>query len=802
MAARADDAPYARLNQAKQHWDMIDRYCVKCHNVEDWAGKIAFDSMLADDVPKDAETWERAVRRLRGGLMPPPGEPRPDNARVANFVDWLEGYLDHSASKHVAPGRVALHRLNRREYANAVKYLLDLDIDAAALLPQDDVSDGFDNIANVLQVSPSFLDSFLAAARTVAVQAVGNPNARPVGAPYVNTQGGKQHFHVHGLPLGTRGGMAVDHLFPADGEYELNISDIARALWVEGMEFDNTLIATLDGVKFFSFKIGGDEQQKSIDQNGDPAVDAINKHLKKIRFQAKAGRHQVAVTFIARSFAESDARLQPLLPGGGEERVPKVNSIEILGPLNVTGMSSTASRERIFTCYPKTAAEESPCARQIIRTIAYRAYRGSLTDAELANLMQTYRATREERKQSFDEGVRAALTRILASPNFLYRTEPAPADAAPGATYRLTDLQLASRLAFFLWSNLPDDELLDVAAQGKLRDAAVLKRQVRRMLADPKAQTLANDFAFQWLGLAKLADIEPDPNVFPYASDQRDVAGDLRDDFRRELALFIDSVFRENRSVAEMLTGKHTFVNERLALHYDIRNVKGDAFRRVELADSTRWGLLGKAGLLMATSYPNRTAPVLRGAWILENIMGTPPAAPPPVAALKENVVGQKPRTMREMLAAHSTNKTCYSCHAVMDPLGFALENFDAVGKWRLKDRTTEIPVDTHGELPDGTPVNGPNGLRQALMSRPEQFIRTLTQKLMTYGVGRSMEMHDMPTVRAIVKQAARDNYTFESLALGIVQSPQFQMQQAPSSQLSAQETAPNDATLASQRQP
>ena len=781
-AHAADNAAaYPRLDQAKQHWGMLDRFCVECHNVEDWAGKIAFDTVAVNDVPKEPEMWEKVVRKLRGGLMPPPGEPRPNNASLDGFVDWMEGYLDFTASGHLEPGHVALHRLNRREYANAVKYLLDLDIDAVALLPQDDVSDGFDNNAKVLQVSPSFLDSFIAAARVVAVQAVGNPNARAVGTPYINDHGGKQHFHVEGLPLGTRGGMVVTHNFPADGEYELNINDMARALWVEGMEFDNTLIATLDGVKFFSTHIGGEQDQKAIDQKGDPSVDAINKRLKNIRFRAKAGEHQVAVTFLARSFAESDARLEPLLPGGGEERLPKVNAIEIRGPYDASGVGQTASRKRIFTCYPKNESDEPPCAQQIIRTIAYRAYRGTLTDEEQAVLMNTYNVARHDRKQTFDNSIRAALTRILASPNFLYRAEPPPADATPGSSYRLTDLQLASRLSFFLWSNLPDDELLDMATRGKLHDEAILEQQVRRMLADPRAQTLANDFAFQWLGMSKLAEIEPDPTIFPYAANHRDLEGDLREDFRRELALFVDNVFRENRNVLELLNGKQTFLNERLALHYDVNDIRGNAFRRVELADPARWGLLGKGAVLMVSSYPNRTAPVLRGAWILDNLIGTPPTPPPPnVEALKENVLGQKPRTVREMMEIHRTNKSCHACHGVLDPLGLALENFDGVGKWRAKDRLTGTPIDASGVLPDGTAVNGPNDLRQALLSHPAQFVQTLTQKLMTYGIGRNMEYRDMPTVRAIVHEAAKHDYKFEPLVMNIVTSAPFQMQQVP----------------------
>jgi hypothetical protein len=759
------------------HWEVVDKYCVSCHNATDWAGSIALDTVDRDDVAGEAETWEKVIKRMRGRLMPPPGEPRPETQKLDAFVGWMEGRID--AAAHSNPGHVQLHRLNRREYANAVQYLLGIKVDAASLLPQDDLSDGFDNVANVLQVSPSFLDQYLAAARTVAVQAVGNPQARVVGTPYSNREAGPQHFHIEGLPLGTRGGMAIDHVFPADGEYELNINDMARALWVEGMEFENTLVALLDGRIFYEVKLGGDADQKMIDQKGDPPVDAINRRLKNIRFQATAGQHRVAVTFRGRSFAESDARLASLVPGGGEERVLKVQSVEIRGPFKTDGLSDSPSRRRIFSCYPKSAADEEPCAREIMDTLARRAFRRPLTDADRGALLQSYVAARKDR--TFDEGIRGAITRVLSSPEFLYRAEPAPADAKAGSSHRLTDLELASRLSFFLWSNLPDDELLEVAARGELGQDAVLEQQVRRMLQDPRSESLARSFAFQWLGMSKLADIEPDPAVFPYAANHRDIDGDLRGEFREELALFVDSVFRENHSVVDLLTADWTFLNERLAVHYGIGNVKGDLFRRVPLAHTVRHGLLGKGGVLMVTSYPNRTSPVLRGAWILENISGTPPTPPPPnVEALKEQPVGAKPLTLREQMAQHSQVKSCHSCHGIMDPLGLALEKFDGTGKFRERDRLAETVIDASGDLPDGTRVDGPDDLRRALAARPDQFVQTLTQKLMIYGIGRGMEHHDMPTVRKIVREAARDDYRFVTLVTHIVKSDPFRMKQLP----------------------
>jgi hypothetical protein len=765
--------------EESSHWAMVNKYCVECHNATDWAGSLALDTLEHSEtaIPREAETWEKVIRRLRGRLMPPPGEPRPPVADIDAFVHWMEGNIDAAAAQQQESGHVPLHRLNRREYTNAVRYLFDLDFDPTTLLPQDDLSDGFDNVAKVLQVSPTFLDQYLAAARTVAVQAVGNPVARPVGTPYSNPFGGPQHFHVEGLPLGTRGGFAVDHIFPVDGEYELNINDMARALWVEGMEFENTLVCLVDGVLIHEVKIGGDADQKAIDQKGDPPVDAINKRLKNIRFQARAGQHRVVVTFRARTLAESDARLASLVPGGGEERVLKVNSFEIRGPFRIDGVSNSPSRNRVFSCYPASAAEEGACARQIIQTVTRRAYRRPLTEADVAGVMQAYSSGRSGR--TFDDGIRAALTRILASPDFLYRPEPVPAGKRPGEVFRLDDLQLASRLSFFLWSSLPDDELLEVAAAGKLGEDEVLDQQLRRMLADPRAQSLARDFAFQWLGMGKLADIEPDPTIFPYAANHRDINGDLREDFREEIRLFVDSVFRGNRKVTDLMDADYSFLNERLAVHYGIRDVKGGNFRKVQLPDPVRFGLLGKAGVLMVSSYPNRTAPVLRGAWILDNVTGTPPTPPPPnVESLKETPPGGRILSMREQMAAHARQKSCFACHGVMDPMGLSLENFDGVGRWRDKDRLAETVIDASGVLPDGSQVNGPVDLRNALLKDPTQFVQTLTTKLMIYATGRPMEWSDMPVIRGIVRDAAKDDYRFATLLSAIVKSPPFRMQQ------------------------
>ena len=723
------------------------------------------------------------MRKLRGRLMPPPGKPQPDAATIRSFVGWMEGTLDAAAASHPDPGRVALHRLNRKEYSNAVWDLLHVSVDPNTILPQDDRSDGFDNVANVLQVSPSFLDQYLSAARGIAVDAVGEIPEHPSGVQYVVKSPTTQSFHIDGLPLGTRGGMVVTHEFPADGDYELNIGNLAVALWVYNMEFKNTLIATLDGKRFWQGDIGGEEDMKSIDQKQDTAVDAINARLKGIRFKATAGPHKVAVTFLHRTFAESDDRLYQQIPGGGQDRILRLGNFEVKGPFSPTGISETPSRNKIFVCHPAGPADEEGCAEKIITSLAREAFRRPVTEGDMKLLMRFYRDGRKEK--DFDTGIREVVTAVLASPFFLYRAERTPAElvatsssgseaAAPSA-YRISDLELASRLSFFLWSTVPDDELLNLATRNTLHDPQVLAAQVHRMLADSKSITLSTNFAFQWLGLDRLAEIQPDPNIFPYA-------GDPRPDYLMEMKLFVDSIFREDHDVMDLLTANYTFVNERLALDYGINDVRGDQFRRVTLTDSNRWGLLGKGGILMATAYPNRTAPVLRGAWILERVTGTPPSPPPPaVPSLKENKSGEKAHTVRELMAQHRDKPACFACHGVLDPLGFALENFDAVGMWRDKDRIAGTPIDASGVLPDGTRISGPGDLRKALTSNPNQFVQTVTEKLMTYATGRAVSFRDMPTIRAIVRDTEKDDYRFSSIVMHIVNSDPFQKRSSAS---------------------
>jgi hypothetical protein len=756
-----------------QHWGMLEQYCQKCHNSEDWAGGVAFDTLDPESISSDAETWEKAMVKLRGHLMPPPGQKQPDAEVTRSFVSWMETNLDHAAaSQPEDPGRVAIHRLNRKEYANAVWDLLAVRVDPNTVLPQDDVIDGFDNVANVLQVSPSFLDQYLSAAHTIAADAVGQVPSRPGGTQYSVKDAGNQQFYEEGLPLGTRGGMEVTHYFPADGEYELNIGNMAVALWVTNMNYENTLIATLDGKKFYQTNIGGEEDMKSIDQKQDPAVDAINKRLKEIRFHAPSGPHKVAVTFIHRDFSESDDKLYSQVPGGGQDRVLRVSNFEIRGPYSPTGLSDTASREKIFICHPQNVADEMPCATRILEKLAREAYRRPVTQSDMKLLMSFYEKGRQN--ATFDEGIRQAVTVILASPFFLYRTEPVPQTVAAGGTYKINDLELASRLSFFLWSSSPDEELLNLASSGHLRDPGVLEKQVHRMLADKRSESLASNFAYQWLGMGKLSEITPDNTIFPYAGDPRPM-------YLTELKMFVDSVFREDQDVMNLLTADYTYLNERLALLYGINDVRGDRFRRVKLTDSHRFGLLGKGAVLMASSYPNRTAPVLRGKWILESITGTPPSPPPPnVEQIKDPVAGETPKTMRELMEKHRKQSSCFACHGILDPLGLALENYDAVGVWRTKDRLAGTPIDASGVLPDGTKINGPDDLRKAMVAHPDQFVQTLTEKLMTYALGRTVGYRDMPTVRAIVRDAANNNYRFSKLVMDIVNSDQFQMRSVP----------------------
>ena len=722
---------------------VIDRYCVTCHNQRVNTAKLALDTLDLTHPEKDALAWERAIRKLRGGMMPPPGAPRPAAADMQALAGYLESALDKAGAANPNPGNVRIHRLNRAEYANAMRDLFGLDVDVSILLPNDDISDGFDNIASALRVSPSFLDQYIMAARAMAKQAVGTPaRATETRTTLRGVEAGIP------LPPGARAGVTGRFLAPFAGDYEIRAGG-------------SPAVFTIDG--------------SPVDTRG--------------RMRLTAGEHTVIMAGASRGLIESEGALFGFVPGGagtgyqstgtsaqnaggsaggGGRGGAAAASVTINGPFNATGDAvETPSRQKVFICRPAAAAGEAACASRIMASLARRAFRRPVTDADLAPLMRFFADGRKT--GSFENGIENALTAMLSSAKFLYRTEPPPVNARPGTVYKLSDLELASRLSFFLWSSIPDDELLTLAEKRTLSAPKTLEAQVRRMLADRRAKTLTTNFAFQWLRVRDTASFDPDPYTYP-AFD-----APLRAAIGREMELFLDSIFSEDRSVLDLLSAKDTFLNERLAQHYRVPNVRGDQFRRVTLTDPARFGLLGKASILMVTAYPNRTSPVLRGAYILENLLGTPPAPPPPnVEAFPENKEGEQFKTIRQITEAHRANPTCAACHGVMDPLGFALENFDTIGSYRAVDRFTRTAIDTSGRLVDGTPVNGPADLRAALLARPEQFVQTFTEKLATYALGRSVEHPDMPSIRTIVRDSKATGYRFSSIVMGIVNAPAF----------------------------
>jgi hypothetical protein len=765
------------------HVALVKEYCAGCHSDKAKTGGVSFEGVTAASISKDPELFEKAVRKLRGRVMPPPGAKQPEGKAVDALITWLEDSLDKIPSQAHVTDKVVLHRLNRKEYQNAVQDLLGIEINARELLPEDDTAQGFDNIASALQVSPSFIEQYVIAAHNVAVRAMGKADGRAQGWTF-RAAPGNQLTHVPGLPLGTRGGVLGKVDLPSDGEYRINIPDLVSHIWGNGMEYENPVVVTLDNKIIYETTIGGDEDAKYYDQGGSAAFDKVNSRLKNIKFQATAGPHKIGVTFRRQSFAESDDEVQQFTPGGGQDRLYRIGSFQLLGPFDVKGLSSTPSRERIFKCHPEKDKGKTPeaCAREIFSALAKRAYRRPVTNEDIADLMLYYQDGVKE--GGFETGIRSGITGMLASPFFLYRGERIPANVKPGDKYAITDLELASKLSFFLWNSIPDEELLDLGIQNKLSQPATLEKQVQRMLADARSQALGSNFVHQWLDMKRLDEIVPDNDVFPYASGR----ADPRSDFRTELTLFADGIFKEDRSVVDLLRADFTFLNERLALQYGITDVKGDNFRRVQLKDSTRWGLLGKGAVLMAAAYPNRTSPVLRGAFILKHLQGVPPAMPPAnVPTLDDKDIGTtKALTVREMIAKHRASPTCSACHAVMDPLGFALENFDATGMWRDRDRYAGTVIDSAGELPDGTLLKGPDDLRKALLRRPEQFVQTFTEGLLTYAMGRTEEYYDMPTVRKIVRDAAAKDYRFSTIVQSIVKSEQFKMRRVPQGTQSA----------------
>ena len=712
-------------------------------------------------------TWERVIRKVRTRTMPPPGMPRPDEATYERLSSWLEAELDRAAAAKPDPGRPLIRRLNRTEYANAIRDLLALDVDVASLLPPDDSAFGFDNISDLLGVSPALLERYLTAADRISALAVGAAVA-PGSETYRVRQDRAQDQHIEGLPLGTVGGLVVNYTFPLDGEYRFSLELYRNNLeTIRGLEHPHQIEITVDGARVFLGSVGGDAERDATGSVTD-RMDAIDARL-QVRVPVTAGPHAVGATFI-RKIGAGTQRLRPFLRSSAgtydSTGRPHIETLTIAGPFNPTGPGDTPSRRRVFSCRPSKPGDEEACARTIISTLGRRAFRRPLSNADVTRLVGFYRSGRA--KGTFEEGVQMALRRMLASPSFVFRVEDDPANAAPGSIHRLSDIALASRLSFFLWSSIPDDALLEAAAKGQLKTPATLERQVRRMLADPRANALVTNFAGQWLHVRNLRNIVPNHDEFPDFDDT------LREAFRREIELFFGSIMHEDRSVLDLLTANHTFVNERLAKHYGIPDVYGSHFRRVTLDEDARRGLLGKGSLLMVTSHADRTAPVLRGKWILENVLGAAPPPPPgPVPPLESSDVAQ-PRSLRERMETHRASPSCAGCHRVMDPIGFAMENFDAVGTWRTQE--AGLPIDASGQLADGSKIDGVIALRDSLVRRSDLFFGTFAEKLLTYALGRGLQHYDMPVVREIVRDAARENHRFSAYILGVVSSAPFQM--------------------------
>ncbi len=751
---------------------LLDQYCVTCHNQRLKTAGLMLDQADVSNIPASPETWEKVIKKLRAGAMPPPRNKRPDKAEYAALISALEGPLDRAAEAKPNPGRFILHRLNRTEYANSIRDLLSLDVDVSSLLPPDDESYGFDNIADVLGVSPALLEQYINASEKISRLAVGDMSITPVAQTYRTRPDLSQDQQVEGLPLGTRGGLLVRHNFPLDGEYVIkavlarNTVDVIR-----GLEEVNKIEFLVDGERVFQASIGGKEDTDIVTKNPGEGKSLIDARL-QVKTKITAGPHTVGITFVKKDDAEFDYILQPFLRTTldpvNEAGLPHLENLIVAGPYNPIGPGDTPSRRQVLICKPANTADELPCATKILTTFARRAYRRPVTDADMKPILAFYEDGRKG--GNFDGGIERALRLILSNPQFLFRFEHEPDNLAAGSVYRISDVELASRLSFFLWSSIPDEELLNAAIAGKLKDRAELDRQVKRMLADPRSESLVTDFSEQWLFLRNLRSVAPDPQTFP------DFDDNLRQSMRHETELLVDSIVREDHSILDFLNADYTFVDERLARHYGIPNVYGGRFRRVKIDDPWRRGLLGQGSILAVTGYSTRTSPVQRGKWILTNILGTPPPPPPPnVPALKENSEGGKPMSVRERMEAHRASPACSSCHAVMDPLGFALENFDAVGKWRVKGEDG-ARIDASGALQDGTKIDGPSSLREALLARSDQFASTLAEKLLTYALGRGLDYNDAPAVRKIAAQAASNDYKFSSLILGIVESTPFQM--------------------------
>jgi hypothetical protein len=769
---------------------LLDQYCVGCHNERSLTADLALDTLDIDNVAMAPDVWERVVRKLQAGAMPPLPRPRPDRVTYKNFTTWLESELDRAAATDPNPGRTeAFHRLNRTEYHNAVRDLLDLEVDIAELLPADGASYGFDNIAGVLGVSPTLLEGYLRAARKISRIAVGRPVPSATTETFRVTNDLAQDDWIAGMPFGTRGGATFRYNFPQDGEYVVRVA-LARGTGGQLAIFDvpHTLEVSLDDETVQSYTVGGPPPDAPRGSNANRAWRATQRTVDsgwELRLPVRAGPRDIRVTFARRTWAYPETVRQPYLrpyTAVDTRHQPYLGQITVTGPYNTLvapPVGATPSRRRIYVCEPSetdSVPQQTACAQEILSTLARRAYRRPVATADVEVLLGFFENGRAT--EGFDAGIELALRWLLASPEFVLRVERDPDGLAPGTNYEVTDLELASRLSFFLWSSLPDDELIDLASGGRLSDPVVLERQTRRMLDDDRAHALVTNFASQWLYLRNVPAMYPDEDLFPHVGEA------LRQAMQRETELFVESIFRGDESVLELLTADYTFVNERLARHYDIPYVYGSQFRRVSLeglGNDARRGLLGHASILAVTSYPNRTSPVLRGKWVLENLLGTPPAAPPPdVPSLEETTDGGEVLSMREATERHRANPVCASCHRLMDPPGFALEEFDAVGRFRTRSEAN-TPIDVSGELPDGTRFVGAAGLRDALVSSPERFVGTLTEKLMTYALGRGLEFYDAPTVRGILRDVAEEDYRFSAIVLAIVKSPPFRMRRTAS---------------------
>jgi len=748
----------------------LEKYCYDCHNVVDISGDLYLDRDFS--LPQDADIWEKVVRKLRMRAMPPRGRPRPSEEQYRSVIAFLESRLDQSAQSHPDFGRPLLHRLNRTEYANVIHDLLALDVNVEDSLPPDDSAFGFDNNAGVLTLSPALLEGYLSAADQISSLALGDMETQPAQTNYRVRLDLSQDQHIEGLPFGTVGGMKFEHIFPLDGEYELSAHLMRSNLeFMRGVERPHQVEMSIDGVRVFLGTVGG-PADLAAQRNPTTGSDAIDARL-KVRVPVKAGAHDVVVTFVQER-ASGTERLHGFVRSSVDtlESVgrPHLDTVSVKGPYKPSGPGETASRSKVLICRPPEHSgkpEELACARQILSSLATRAYRRPVTEEDMAPLLEFYE--RGRKKGSFEAGIQMGLRRMLASPTFVFRPETDPDGVAPGGVHRVSDLELASRLSFFLWSSIPDDELLRLAVAGDLHKPEVLRAQALRMLDDPKSERLVENFAGQWLRLRNLKLARPNSATFPNFDDN------LRTGFRRETELLFASVLNENRSVLDLLRADYTFVDERLAKHYGIPGVYGSQFRRVSITDKARFGILGQGSILTVTSHADRTSPVVRGKWVLENLLGAPPPPPPPnVPALPDNGNAELPKTLRARLELHRRSPVCAGCHAVMDPIGFSLDNFDAVGVWRTEDAGQ--PIDAHGTLVDGTEVDGVVSLRNYLLKRPEVFVGTVTEKLLIYALGRGTAPGDMVAIRQILRDTAGGEYKLKSLILGIVESASFQM--------------------------